>query len=64
MDLPISSRMNYQDIIIRITVADVLSYLAAGMSIEEILEDFPKLKKEDVYASLAYAAAAQRHTTI
>jgi uncharacterized protein (DUF433 family) len=71
--------MNYQDIItvepgkrsgqacirgMRITVADVLSYLAARMSIKEVLEDFPKLKKEDVYASLAYAAAAQRHTTI
>ncbi|MEM8524779.1 MAG: DUF433 domain-containing protein [Bacteroidota bacterium] len=41
----------------RITVGDILSYLAAGMTIEEILEDFPKLERTDIYASLAYAAA-------
>jgi len=38
----------------RITVYDVLSYLAAGMSIEEIIADFPQLTKEDVMVSLAY----------
>lgn len=32
----------------RITVEDILGYLASGMSVEEILEDFPKLTKEDV----------------
>ncbi len=40
----------------RITVYDVLSYLAAGMSKEEILDDFPYLTEEDILACLAYAA--------
>ena len=40
----------------RITVYDVLSYLAAGMSVAEILNDFPYLTPEDVQASLAFAA--------
>jgi uncharacterized protein (DUF433 family) len=41
---------------LRITVGDILSYLAAGMSIAEILEDFPSLQEVDIYAALAYAA--------
>ncbi|MEM9723732.1 MAG: DUF433 domain-containing protein [Bacteroidota bacterium] len=40
----------------RITVADVLGYLAAGMTIDEVLDDFPKLTKEDILASLAFAS--------
>lgn len=40
----------------RITVYDVLSYLAAGMSYEEVLEDFPYLTREDIMACLSYAA--------
>lgn len=63
--------MNYQDIIaiepgkrggkpcirgMRITVYDVLSYLAAGMTHKEMLEDFPYLTEEDIRACLAYAA--------
>jgi uncharacterized protein (DUF433 family) len=40
----------------RITVYDVLSYLAAGMTKEEILSDFPYLTKEDIVACLSYAA--------
>ncbi|MCB0572108.1 MAG: DUF433 domain-containing protein [Phaeodactylibacter sp.] len=40
----------------RITVYDVLSWLASGMSIEEILDDFPELTKEDIMACLQYAA--------
>jgi uncharacterized protein (DUF433 family) len=40
----------------RITVYDVLSYLASGMTCEEILEDFPYLIKEDILACLSYAA--------
>lgn len=39
-----------------ITVYDVLSYLASGMSMEEILDDFPELTREDILACLAYAA--------
>ncbi len=44
----------------RITVYDVLSYLAAGMSKDEILEDFPYLTEEDILACLAYAADQER----
>ena len=40
----------------RITVYDVLSYLAAGMTEQEILDDFPYLNKEDILACLSYAA--------
>jgi uncharacterized protein (DUF433 family) len=39
----------------RITVGDLLSYLAAGMTIEEILKDFKQLTREDILAALAYA---------
>ena len=40
----------------RITVYDVLSYLASGMTYEELLDDFPYLQKEDIIACLSYAA--------
>lgn len=40
----------------RITVYDVLSYLAAGMTPAEILADFPYLTQEDILACLSYAA--------
>lgn len=63
--------MNYKEIItiepgkrgskpcirgMRMTVYDVLDYLASGMSKEEILSDFPYLTEEDILACLAYAA--------
>ena len=41
----------------RITVRDVLEYLAGGMSVQELLVDFPELTIEDVRACLAYAAS-------
>ncbi|MBY0436465.1 MAG: DUF433 domain-containing protein [Cyclobacteriaceae bacterium] len=44
---------------LRITVYDVLSYLAAGDSIEEIILNFPALTPEDIQACLAYAADAE-----
>ena len=44
----------------RITVYDILSYLASGNTIDELLENFPGLIKEDIYASLAYAADAEK----
>ncbi len=44
----------------RITVYDVLSYLAAGMTTEEVLDDFPGLTREDILACLAYAADAEK----
>jgi uncharacterized protein (DUF433 family) len=40
----------------RITVYDVLGWLASGMTIENIMEDFPELSHEDIIACLAYAA--------
>ena len=45
---------------LRITVYDVLEYLASGMSEEEILADFPDLEREDIRASLAFAADRER----
>lgn len=67
--------MNYRDIItiepgkrggkpcvrgMRITVYDVLDYLASGMSHEEILSDFPYLTNDDILACLAYAADREK----
>jgi uncharacterized protein (DUF433 family) len=69
--------MNYQDLItlepgkrggkpcirgMRITVYDVLEYLASGMSQDEILEDFPYLTKTDILACLWFAAQRERLT--
>jgi uncharacterized protein (DUF433 family) len=48
----------------RITVQDVLSYLAAGMTMEEILSDFPNLTREDIYACLEYAANSEKRSLI
>ena len=45
---------------LRITVYDVLDYLAGGMSEHEILEDFPDLEREDIRAALAFAADRER----
>jgi uncharacterized protein (DUF433 family) len=45
---------------LRITVYDVLEYLASGMSHEQILGDFPYLTEEDIRACLAYAAEGER----
>jgi uncharacterized protein (DUF433 family) len=44
----------------RITVSDVLEYLAAGMTAEEIVSDFPELTLEDIRACLAFAADRER----
>ena len=67
--------MNYKDIItidpakrggkpcirgLRITVYDVLEYLAAGMSEEQIIAEFPDLTRDDVRACLAFAADRER----
>ncbi len=43
----------------RMTVYDVLEYLAGGMSVDEILADFPDLTRDDVRACLAFAADQQ-----
>jgi uncharacterized protein (DUF433 family) len=67
--------MNYKDIItiepgkrggqpcirgMRITVYDVLEYLASGMTTEEVLEDFPYLTEEDILACLSFAADREK----
>lgn len=48
----------------RFTVSDVLGYLAAGMTHEELLEDFPYLEKEDIAAALLYASKKLDHPVI
>jgi uncharacterized protein (DUF433 family) len=45
---------------LRMTVTDVLEYLASGMSVSEILADFPDLAEEDIRACLAFAADRER----
>ncbi|MDE0123251.1 MAG: DUF433 domain-containing protein [Bryobacterales bacterium] len=45
---------------LRITVYDVLDYLASGMAEAEILADFPDLEREDIRAALAFAAERER----
>ena len=67
--------MNYREIItiapakrsgkpcirgLRITVQDVLEYLAGGMSSDQIIADFPQLTEKDIRACLAYAADRER----
>jgi uncharacterized protein (DUF433 family) len=44
----------------RITVYDILEYLAGGMSEDQILADFPSLDREDIRACLMFAAARER----
>lgn len=46
----------------RISVGDVLEYLAGGMSENEILADFPQLTRDDIRACFAYAAERERRT--
>ena len=48
----------------RITVTDVLEYLAGGMSEDEILTDFPYLTRDDIRACLAFAADRERRLMI
>ena len=71
--------MSYQDIItiepgkrggkpcsrgMRITVYDVLEYLASGMTQEEVLADFPYLTREDILACFSYAADREKRLMV
>ncbi len=71
--------MNYQDYIeinpqirfgkpcikgTRISVYDVLSWLASSMSIEDIISDFPQLTKEQILACLAFSADKERKSMV
>ena len=49
---------------LRMTVQDVLEYLASGMSSAEILADFPDLTAEDIRACLAFAADRERRLRV
>ncbi len=49
---------------LRITVQDILEYLAGGMTEEEILADFPELTHEDIRACLAFAANRERQLAV
>ena len=49
---------------LRMTVQDVLEYLAANMSVDDILSDFPDLTSEDIRACLAYAADRERRLRV
>lgn len=46
------------------TVEDVLGYLASGMSVEDVLKDFPYLTARDIRACLAWATRRERHTIV
>jgi uncharacterized protein (DUF433 family) len=48
----------------RITVSDILEYLASGMSIPEILSDFPELTEDDIRACLAFAASREKRLAV
>ena len=48
----------------RITICDILQWLASGMNIQDILEDFPLLKEEHIRAALAFAANREANTKI
>lgn len=43
---------------LRIPVSSILSYIGAGMTIEELLKEFPELEPEDIHEALAFAAEA------
>ncbi len=47
----------------RISVGDVLGFLASGMSVEQVIDEYPPLTTEDVLACLAYAAERESRTT-
>jgi uncharacterized protein (DUF433 family) len=49
---------------LRITVGDVLGWIAAGMNWQEIVDDHPDLTEQDIRACLAYAADREQHTMI
>jgi uncharacterized protein (DUF433 family) len=72
-------KMNYQERIVinpgirsgkpcivntRIAVADIFDYLGGGMSIEEVLDDFPDLTSEDIQACFSFTADRDRRLTV
>lgn len=49
---------------LRISVENVLDYLAAGMTVEQIIDEIPDLQREDILAALKFAADRERHSRI
>jgi uncharacterized protein (DUF433 family) len=49
---------------LRMPVASILSYLASGMTVEDILQEWPDLEREDIYQALGYAASAMEERVV
>jgi uncharacterized protein (DUF433 family) len=49
---------------LRMPVASILSYLSSGMTIEEILKEWPELEREDIYQALGYASWAMEEKVV
>ena len=48
----------------RMPVASILAYLGSGMTVEEILSEWPELEREDIYQALGFAALAMEERTV
>ncbi len=60
----ITSELFFEDELYLITPEFILELLASGMSIEELLQEYPHLSREDVLASLKYATGALQHEEV
>ena len=49
---------------LRMPVASILAYLSGGMTIEEILKQWPELEREDIYQALGFAATLMQETLV
>jgi len=49
---------------LRIPVASILSYLSSGMTVDDILKEWPELEREDIYQALGYAAWAMEERVV
>ena len=49
---------------LRMPVASILSYLSSGMTIDEILKEWPELEREDIYQALGYASWAMEEKVV
>jgi len=49
---------------LRIPIASILSYLSSGMSVDDILREWPELEREDIYQALGYAAWAMEERVV
>jgi len=49
---------------LRVPVASILSYLSSGMTVDDILREWPELEREDIYQALGYAALAMEERVV